>query len=233
MTLLSPRLAALLQMLAPCATLADIGSDHAMLISGAVQAGKAQRGIAVEINLAPFLESQRAVCRAGLQGKIEVRRGDGLAPLGVGEVDALCCAGMGGGTISQILAKGEGKLSAVRQMLLQPNVDGAKLRQHLLGTGFRVTDDQVVEDGAYTYQLIYAEPGKELKPYSPLELEYGRHNLARRSSLLVTLLARDILHWNKVRAELKRSNTEGSELRRRQIDEWIAQLEEVEKLGHC
>jgi len=222
---LSPRLSAILEMLSPCNTLGDIGSDHALLIAEAVSQGKAGRGIAVEINRAPFEQSLRTVRERQLQDKVDVRLGDGLGPLTVGEVDALCIAGMGGGTMVEILAAGQDKLSSVRQMVLQPNVDAAALRHYLMRLGFRISDERLIEDGMYIYQVMKTELGSETIPYSHLELEYGRHNLVRKNVLLKKLLARDISHWQKVLAELGNAYAPAAIRRREEIERWVMTLE--------
>jgi len=226
MTTLSPRLAALLGLITPCRCLADVGSDHCMLLTAAVERGIAERGVAVEINLAPFAESQRAVLAAGLEDKIEVYLGDGLAPLTEGKIDAICIAGMGGGTMARILARGESKLSGVRQLVLQPNVDAAELRQHLLSRGYAIVEEQLVVDGDYIYQLLRAEPGGRAS-YSQLELEYGRHNLNRQDPLLNKILSRDLVHWLKVRDELAKGTHESLVQRRSEVGIKIALLAEA------
>jgi len=226
MASLSPRLATLLSLITPCRCLADIGSDHCMLLTAAVERGIAERGVAVEINHAPFAESQRAVLAAGLEDRIEVCLGDGLAPLDEGTIDALCIAGMGGGTMARILARGESKLVGVQQLVLQPNVDAAELRQHLLSRGYAIVDDRLVEDGDYIYQVLRAERGGRAS-YSPLELEYGRHNLNRQGPLLSKLLSRDLVHWLKVRDELAKGTAESLVLRRSEVGTKIALLAEA------
>lgn len=226
MTSLSPRLTALLELLTPCRCLAEIGSDHGLLITTAVACGVAERGVAVEINRSPYLESQKAVLTAGLEDRIEVCLGDGLKPLAVGEVDALCIAGMGGGTVARILARGETKLTAVRQLVLQPNVDAAELRQYLLTSGYAIVDERLVLDGDYLYQVLRAEPG-EGGSYSPLELEYGRLNLARHDPLLLQLLSRDLAHWLRVRDELTKGRGESIARRQSEVEERITLLKEA------
>jgi len=221
---LSPRLSAILEMLSPCKTLCDIGSDHAMLISEAVLQGRAGRGIAVEINRAPFEQSLRTVRERQLQDKVDVRFGDGLGPLREGEVDALCIAGMGGGTMVGILSAGQDKLASVRQMVLQPNVDAGALRRHLMGIGFQISDELVIEDGMYIYQVLKAEPGSETTPYSKLEMEYGRHNLMRKCALISRLLTRDLFHWQKVLAELDKTDASAARQRREEIELWVMTL---------
>ena len=78
---LSPRLSTLLQLLTPCETLADIGTDHGYIPLHAVASGVAKRAYGCDINEAPLREAARHLQRAGLEECIEFIHGDGLAAL--------------------------------------------------------------------------------------------------------------------------------------------------------
>jgi len=222
MELLSPRLKTALTMLAKCNCLADIGSDHGYLITSAVLSGLAKRGIAVEINELPYAQTTKTINQNQLSSLIDVRLGDGLSPIHKGEIDALCIAGMGGGTITGILERGVDQLASVTQLVLQPNVDAAQLRAHLLKY-YVITDERLVADGDFIYQVIKAQPGQEACPYTKVELEYGRINIAQQSDLLKNVLCRDIAHWEKILDQIGSNHAE----RRKEISAWITQLKEV------
>ncbi|KAF0198105.1 MAG: tRNA (adenine22-N1)-methyltransferase [Bacillota bacterium] len=224
MELLSSRLGVVLSMFAPCECLADIGSDHGYLITTAVQAGRARRGIAVEINQLPFEQTQRTVEQQGLATAVDVRLGDGLKPLQRDEADAVCIAGMGGGTIKGILSNGRDRLESVAQLVLQPNVDAGELRAYLLQNGLVIVDEQLVADGGFIYQIIKAQPGSELQEYNRLELEYGRLNFKRHSDLLKQIIARDLKHWEGILLELTKARTEHVAVKRQQIELWMQDL---------
>ena len=229
MELLSSRLALALSMLSSCECLADIGSDHGYLIATAVQTGVAKRGVAVEINQLPFEQTQKTVRLHGLNAVVDVRLGDGLKPLQRGEADALCIAGMGGGTIKGILSNGREALESVKQLVLQPNVDAGELRTFLLQNGFIIVDEHLVADGEFIYQVIKAQPGIELREYNHLELEYGRLNLSRRSELLKQTVMRDLNHWEGVLRELNKAKPENVVARRQQIELWVHGLKGVQQ----
>lgn len=229
MELLSRRLKTALSMLEPCRCLADIGSDHGYLIVSAIKTGVARRGVAVEINRPPYEQTLRTVELYGLTDSIDVRLGDGLQPLRQGEADALVVAGMGGGTIAGILATGRDRLGAIRQLILQPNVDAAQLRTQLLRDNFVIVDELLVEDGDFIYQVIKAQPGQETQEYSALELEYGRIILKGGSILLNMVIKRDILHWEKVLSELNKAKSEDAVHKRGQIERRIRELKEVQQ----
>jgi len=225
------RLAAVLALLKDTVCLGDIGSDHAFLVSAAVRQGKALRGIAVELNELPWQQSKETVGALGLSEQVDVRLGDGLAPLLPGEVQALCIAGMGGGTMRGILERGRDKLGLVSQMVLQPNVDAGVLRSYLYDVGYRIVAETVVLESDIVYQVMRAEPGSEVIPYTQLELEYGRINLQRLCPSMVRLITRDLAHWQRVEASLSASEREGASLRKQWVGERARALKEVLAFG--
>ncbi len=82
-----------------CATHADIGSDHASLLVALLNTGRIEHAIAIENKRRPFENSVRA-----LEGmSAEVRLGDGLDELKLGEADSLSICGLGAESIRDIL----------------------------------------------------------------------------------------------------------------------------------
>lgn len=228
---LSPRLATILSMLSPVQCLADIGSDHGFLIAEAVSRGLAARGVAVEVHLPPFRQSQKTVRAMGLHGKIDVRLGDGLKALAPQEAEAIVIAGMGGGTMRDILAQGAAMLGSVKYMVLQPNNDTALLRGYCLQGGYKVIGETIVKDGAFLYQVMRIEPGTETKSYTSLELEYGRLNLTNRTNVLKAAMERDLKHWVNVLEQLSKGNPEAVKDRRRWVLQRVSDLMEVLSCG--
>lgn len=227
MDVLSPRLMTILSKITPCLCLADIGSDHGYLIVSAVVANIAQRGVAVELNRDPFEQTRKTVISHGLTDLVDVRLGNGLAPLAEAEADAICVAGMGGGTIRSILENGYGKMSKVTQLVLQPNVDARELRHFLLTHDFLISDESLVLDGAYVYQVLKAIPGVETEEYSVLELEYGRHILRASGPLLQQVIVRDIAHQQKILTELSKGRGEAIEIKKQEVESKISELKRL------
>jgi len=224
---LSLRLQAVLALLQDTVCLGDIGSDHAFLVAAAIRQGKAARGIAVELCELPWQQSRKTIHALGLNAAVDVRLGDGLTPLLPGEVQALCIAGMGGETMRGILERGRDKLGDVSQMVLQPNVGAGALRSYLHDTGYCIADEVVVEEAGIAYQVLRAETGREVALYTPLELEYGRINLARLEAPTVRLIQRDRAHWQQVEANLQAARREETVARRQWVSERVRALKEV------
>ncbi|MFI2857449.1 tRNA (adenine(22)-N(1))-methyltransferase [Paenibacillus sp. JSM ZJ436] len=155
---LSNRLQAILNRIPAGSRMADIGSDHALLPSAAVQAGVCVSAIAGEVNQGPYEAAQRQVRQEGLAGSISVRKGDGLQVLEPGEADVITIAGMGGSLIAAILNNGMDKLEGVSRLVLQPNVGEDILRKWLLAHGWVLVDECILEEDGKIYEVLTAVP---------------------------------------------------------------------------
>ncbi|WP_026297100.1 tRNA (adenine(22)-N(1))-methyltransferase [Paenibacillus daejeonensis] len=155
---LSRRLQCIARQIIPGSRVADIGSDHALLPVYLIQQGIASQAVAGEVAEGPLAAAERGVRDAGLQAKIQVRKGDGLAVISPGEIDAVTIAGMGGSLIRDILEAGrlEGKLAGVRQLLLQPNVGEDSLRRWLDQHGWQLTAEHILEEDGKIYEILSA-----------------------------------------------------------------------------
>ncbi|WP_438346862.1 tRNA (adenine(22)-N(1))-methyltransferase [Paenibacillus sp. FA6] len=155
---LSKRLQFIMEQIPDGSTLADIGSDHAMLPVAAIQSGKVLRAVAGEVNSGPRDAAAKQVATSGLKDKISVRLGDGLDVVAPGEVDVITIAGMGGALISSILEQGLNKLQGVKQLILQPNVGEDIVRRWLLDNHFVLTSEHIMEEDRKVYEILTAVP---------------------------------------------------------------------------
>lgn len=155
---LSNRLQLILDHIPHGSRLADIGSDHALLPTAAIQSGICVSAVAGEVNPGPYQAAAKQVREAGLTDTITVRRGDGLEVLEPGEVDVITIAGMGGGLIASILDRGIDKLSGVSRLVLQPNVGEDTLRQWLLEHGWLLVNEHILEEDGKIYEVFIAIP---------------------------------------------------------------------------
>ncbi len=154
---LSARLQLIADWLPTGCRFADIGSDHALLPVAAVRSGRATSAVAGEVNDGPLEAARRQVAEAGEAGRISVRKGDGLAVIAPGEVDAITIAGMGGALITSILDEGQAKLAGVKQLVLQPNVGGEFVRRWLLEHDWYLAEEAILEEDGKIYEVMKAE----------------------------------------------------------------------------
>lgn len=163
-------------MLRPCGVLADVCSDHALLALAAVARGLAGRAIAVDLNAAPLAAAATNVDASGLGEAVALRRGDGLQPLGPGEAEVVVLAGIGAQLAVRLLEAAPDRLSAVRQVIVQPNQQPERVRAWAARSGWHLTDETVVaEDGRYFHVLAFhpgagPDPAYARRGFTPEEL---------------------------------------------------------------
>jgi tRNA (adenine22-N1)-methyltransferase len=186
---LSARLRAVADMVPTGVTLADIGTDHGLLLCHLVKTGRIPRGIGVELNSGPFRRAQTAVRECGLESRVEIRQGDGLAVLRPEEAAVVVVAGMGGVSIREILAAA-GWTRQLQSLILQPMTEVAEVRRWLTGHGWRIIDEDAVKEGRKYYQIIKAAPGSS-DELSPAEAHYGPVLIEKRHPLLKEMAAKD------------------------------------------
>jgi len=129
------------------ATHVDIGSDHGNLLVTLLETGRIDYGIAVENKQCPYDNSVRALnCLPA-----EVRFGDGLDPIEVGEAESLSICGMGAETICNILLAHPDRIpnKVILQVFHKPEV----VRSWALANGFHLLDDSTT-NGKRSYTIL-------------------------------------------------------------------------------
>ncbi|GAA5533769.1 tRNA (adenine(22)-N(1))-methyltransferase TrmK [Deinococcus aluminii] len=173
---------------------ADIGSDHAKLPIRLLREGRAERCVVVELNPGPLALARRNAARARLAGRLEVRAGDGFAPLAPGEVDSASLTGMGAGTVAAILRRAGERLPPV--LVVQPNDSPRPLRVWAREHGYHLTAERLIP-GYWPYPVLRLERRDGPDPaYAGLPpgaaLRYGPHLLRGGDSLLGEQVRADV-----------------------------------------
>jgi tRNA (adenine22-N1)-methyltransferase len=170
---LSVRLATVAKYVPTEARIADIGSDHAYLPCYLAKNKGISFAIAGEVAHGPFQSAERNVLSEGLAGVISVRMGDGLAVLQPEEVDCITIAGMGGALIATILENGKEKLSSVKRLVLQPNINAISIRSWFFENGWELVAEEIIEEDGKIYEVLVGEKGDPSKPYNKDSMEMG------------------------------------------------------------
>ncbi len=176
---------------------ADIGTDHAYLPIELIRSEKVFKVIASDKNFGPCQAARKNISAAGLENFIEVRQGDGLKILKVGEVDTICISGMGGILIAEILAAAPEIFQSVNQLVLQPMNAADELKKFLQENNWFVGDEDLAEENGIIYEVICA-----VKNFS----QVAEVSKKKNSPLLKKFLAQKIEKLEKVEAEMKKSS---------------------------
>ncbi len=158
--MLSERLMAVAQMVTPGLKVADIGCDHAYLPIYLVRENVSPYVIAADINSGPVAKARDNIREAGLEGRIEVRQGDGLSVIEPGDAGSVVLAGMGGRLMMKILSEGAAVLEEVYEIIMEPQSEVSELRHYLQDNGYMIISEDMVNDGDKFYPVIKAVPGK-------------------------------------------------------------------------
>lgn len=219
---LDKRLQAVASFVPQGAAFADIGTDHAYLPVWLLEKGIIASAVAGDIAAGPCQAARTTVAMHGAAAAISVRQGSGLAVLKPGEVDCIAICGMGGSTISSILAADMPIALSVRRLILQPMAGAAALRRWLVNKGWHIIHEELVEDEPHFYEIICAEREadysmpksgvgnaacgpKEPAGYSEAEYLVGPALLREGHALLAKQFARQEASLQELLANMARS----------------------------
>ncbi|MDB4960536.1 MAG: tRNA ((1))-methyltransferase [Myxococcales bacterium] len=147
MSRLSSRLEAVVQLLQPCRTLADVGTDHGLVPVAAVLRTIAAHAIAADLREAPLRLARHNISRARVADRVTIVQGDGLRALEGRAVDAVTIAGVSGQLIVRLFDAAPHVLASVEQLVVQPNNDAPVVRAWARGHGWHLRDERMVEEG--------------------------------------------------------------------------------------
>ncbi len=141
---------------------ADIGCDHAYTSIYLINEGIAKRIIATDINKGPVQRAVTNIRECGLCNLIEVRCSDGISDIDISDgIETILISGMGGNLMIDILKGNSRVCECVKELVIQPQSDIARVRHYLHDTGFCIVYEKMVhEDGKY-YTIIKAHRGVE------------------------------------------------------------------------
>lgn len=231
----------------------DVGCDHGFVPIYLVQQGISPKVLAMDLREGPLRAAREHVAAYGLEEQIETRLSDGLHNYNAGEVDALICAGMGGGLMQRILEAEREKTDSFRELILQPQSEIERFRRFLRESGFGILDEEILKEDGKFYQVIRAsrqgitgvQDDERRKGMSSVPAEcadisddelcklkdrYGPVLLRKRTPVFLSYLEREAAVYAEILANLRgRGLTE--EKRRKRYAEVEALLEDNRLAG--
>ena len=140
------------------AAVAEVGTDAAALAVALLDAGRASRCVATDRSPAGLARARRRGTRHLASGALELRLGEGLAPLAAADrLDVLVLAGMGARSMVRILEDPRLAGLALRRLVLQPQTEPARLRRWLGEHGFAIVGESRASERGRDYLVIAAE----------------------------------------------------------------------------
>lgn len=199
---LSKRLKAILTFISGDEKIIDIGCDHALLDIYLKETYKDMKIIASDIHDGAVKMAEKNIKKHNLDGKIELRTGDGLDVIKKGEVDTIILSGMGFYTIYEILMNKE-KLEGINKIIIQSNTDIVKLRKFVIKQGFMISNELLVKDKDIIYTVIEFTPGNVR--YSYEEIYFGPKILENKNELFYEYYNKKLLKYENLLLQLPKT----------------------------
>lgn len=153
---LDARLSAVASLVRVGARVADIGTDHAYLVTYLIKKGICPNGIAADLRKGPLENARQTVIEAGLTEKVELILSDGLENIKENSCDDIVLAGMGGNLIAEILSKAQWIKNENINIVAQPMTHAEVLRQFFIDNGFEILKEKTATDGKRLYCIMSA-----------------------------------------------------------------------------
>ena len=226
---LSKRLQAVADLVSEGQVVADVGTDHGYIPIYLLETKKCETAIAMDINKGPLLRAKEHIAEHGLTQKIQVKLSDGVEALSVGECDCVVVAGMGGALAVKIMEEGREIFKSLKEFVLQPQSELAKVRQYLWENEYCViAEDMVLEDGKF-YPMMKVKTGLS-NPYSQVELHCGRELLAQNHPVLKMFLEKEMQTKKMILKNLESESGEHIENRKKELQEELLLVKEALKV---
>ena len=223
---ISRRLSAVAALVSPGQVLADVGCDHGYIPIYLIQKGQIPRAIAMDINQGPLLRAREHIREWGLEDYIETRLSDGVEALKPGEAQCLVIAGMGGPLMEKILTQGENVVKDMKELILQPQSEIGHFRQFLAENGYRIIEEDMVEEEKKYYPMMKAVQGS-MNYTKKAEYLYGKKLLEKRHPVLREFLEKEDRASRELLKKLTQVETSSAEKRKEELQEEIRDREEA------
>ncbi|MCL1995014.1 MAG: class I SAM-dependent methyltransferase [Defluviitaleaceae bacterium] len=183
-------------------TIADIGTDHGYIPIYACLFGYAHNAIACDIRPEPLIAAKKNITAHNLADRIQIRLGNGLAPIYPKEVESVIITGMGGDSIINILSDGGKVVQSLEQLVLSPQSNVPKVRRFLHGIDWKITNEEFIYTEKKHYTIIVATQGSE-PPYTTGEYELGKILIQKKEPDFLAYADQQIGIYEKIRAKVK------------------------------
>lgn len=158
----------------------DVGCDHAFLDIYLEKSNRGIKAIASDIAEGPLEAARSNIKRENLEGKIEVRLGNGLDTY-TNDIDTVVISGMGGRNMIGIFKNNIKKLKNIETLILSPNNYQEDVKLYLTKNGFYIDNEEFVREKKFIYQVIIFKKGK--KRYTKRQMLFGPIFLIKKGPL--------------------------------------------------
>ena len=222
--MLNGRLLTVYNKIPSCNIVSDIGTDHGYIPVELIIQGKCNRVIGADIGKGPLSAAEKNAVKFNVLDKIQLRQGNGLAPIEMEEMDTVIIAGMGGELICKILSQDLEKAKKANTLILQAMNHVEELRRFLYLEGFDILDEELSREDRRLYNIMVARYDGIVRVKSPFLVYIGEMLIKNKDPLLAKHVAKHITRINKALVGLEKSNNN----MKSEMDRLLALRKEVE-----
>lgn len=226
---LSRRLQAIVSLVSPCKTAADIGCDHGYVSIALCLLDICERGIASDIKEGPADRARSNAQKYDVADRIDIRTGTGLSTLGEEEADSIIISGMGGEMMLSILEEGFSKACAAKELILGPQSEVSKVRDWLSARGFEISDEKLIKEGGKYYPLIRVNYSSHPYELTTEEKLYGPVLIRNRDAILKEFLKYRNQALKEILSGIRDSQSERTSGRYKELSEEREMIRKVQK----
>ncbi|MCI9362408.1 MAG: SAM-dependent methyltransferase [Hungatella sp.] len=226
---LSKRLETVISFVETGSKVADVGTDHGYVPIALAKRGTVAQGLAMDVRTGPLERAKEHIRQHGLEDVIQVRLSDGVKELKEGEADTVIVAGMGGELVIHILEDGKRLWDEVKHWILSPQSDIDKVRKFLGENGFRIAQEEMIEEDGKYYTVMDVTPGR-MERMEPWEVLYGPCLVRKGHPVLKEFLMKERGNLTGILRGLKGQEGESAKRREgelRQKAAWVEKALEV------
>lgn len=154
-----------------CSTFADVGCDHGYCTRYMLKNNLCERAVIADISAKSLNKAETLLADYIKEGRCRSVCCDGLK--GVGEVEQVLIAGMGGEEIIKILRDSY----IPKKFVFQPMKNAELVRSFLIERGCAITVDDIFKDGKF-YFIIKGTATGETEDYTKSQLAFGYHSIS-------------------------------------------------------
>ena len=185
---LSSRLQAIAQLINAHDVVADIGSDHGLLVLDLLSRFPDQPVYATEFKEGPFHRLQHNLAHTPAR----IYQANGIEQLSK-DVTTVVISGMGGLTIRSIIEQLD-HVSFKGKFIVSPQTDVEVVRMTFNQKGYKIIDEHMIMDRKY-YVIIVAVPGQQT--LTPFETEYGPILIKQKSPIFLKYTKTKLFLWRR------------------------------------
>jgi tRNA (adenine22-N1)-methyltransferase len=168
----------------------DIGCDHGLLGIYLKLNRNNIKVISSDINEGPLEKAKDNINKYNLTDEIETRLGDGLDTYS-DEIDTIIISGMGGRNMIGIMKSHMEVLKKVDTIILSPNNYQEDVKRFLCNNGFYISNEKLVKEKKFIYQVIVFEKGKER--YNKLDYFFGPVLRKNKDKIFIEYFTRELV----------------------------------------